>query len=207
MIKYKVEEGRGIGRFKTFSRRTLKPWLKKKWKKKCLKRLCNNAALLKEWNPPFLLNCCLMSSDVSWHIRDKLWPMPKHGSMSTEPEGSLGRTAQDGHLASHTAPELCPPFLFLVWSTFALSNVKERVKKNHAFRTTHFDWMCPSAKKRVNYVRSCHRYWNQFYVFSFCPLRNAARNAAASAGGRECCCSRRSAVRLCSMLQKLPRAV
>ena len=23
------------------------------------------------------------------------------------PEGSLGRTAQDGHLDSHTAPELC----------------------------------------------------------------------------------------------------
>ena len=33
-----------------------------------------------------------------------------------KPEGSLGRTAQDGHLDSHTAPELCvledgcPPF-------------------------------------------------------------------------------------------------
>ena len=25
-----------------------------------------------------------------------------------KPEGSLGRTAQDGHLNSHTAPELCP---------------------------------------------------------------------------------------------------
>ena len=24
---------------------------------------------------------CLMSSDVIWHIRDKLWPMPKHGSI------------------------------------------------------------------------------------------------------------------------------
>ena len=24
-----------------------------------------------------------------------------------KPEGSLGRTAQDGHLGSHTAPELC----------------------------------------------------------------------------------------------------
>ena len=22
-----------------------------------------------------------MSSDVGWHIRDKLWPVPKHGSM------------------------------------------------------------------------------------------------------------------------------
>ena len=29
-----------------------------------------------------------------------------------KPEGSLGRTAQDGHRDSHTAPELCI-FLFL----------------------------------------------------------------------------------------------
>ena len=26
---------------------------------------------------------------------------------SRKPEGSLGRTAQDGHLDSHTSPELC----------------------------------------------------------------------------------------------------
>ena len=26
-----------------------------------------------------------------------------------KPEGSLGRTAQDGHLDSHTVPELWPP--------------------------------------------------------------------------------------------------
>ena len=28
-----------------------------------------------------MMNWCLMSSDVRWHIRDKLWPMPKHGSI------------------------------------------------------------------------------------------------------------------------------
>ena len=28
-----------------------------------------------------LLSWCLMSSDVIWHIRDKLWPMLKHGSI------------------------------------------------------------------------------------------------------------------------------
>ena len=28
-----------------------------------------------------MMKCCLMSPDVSWHIRDKLWPMPKHGSI------------------------------------------------------------------------------------------------------------------------------
>ena len=38
--------------------------------------------------------------------------MPKHGRFSKslrprKPEGSLGRTAQDGHLDSHTASELC----------------------------------------------------------------------------------------------------
>ena len=57
-----------------------------------------------------MMSWCLMSSDVIWHIRDKLWPMPKHGSVilyvSRKPEGSLGRTAQDVHLDSHTAPEL-----------------------------------------------------------------------------------------------------
>ena len=55
--------------------------------------------------------CCLMSSGVGWHIRDKLRPMPTHGSIiialrPRKPEGSLGRTARDGHLDSHTAPEL-----------------------------------------------------------------------------------------------------
>ena len=28
-----------------------------------------------------MMSWCLMSSDVIWHIRDKLWPMPKHGSV------------------------------------------------------------------------------------------------------------------------------
>ena len=46
----------------------------------------------------------LMSSDVSWHIRDKLWPMPKHGSINLYVHGN--QKAQDGHLDSHTAPEL-----------------------------------------------------------------------------------------------------
>ena len=56
--------------------------------------------------------CCLMSSDVGLHITDKLRPMREHGSIiialrPRKPEGSLGRTAQDGHLDTHTAPELC----------------------------------------------------------------------------------------------------
>ena len=36
-----------------------------------------------KWHLPspkmMMMSWCLMSSDVIWHIRDKLWPMPKHG--------------------------------------------------------------------------------------------------------------------------------
>ena len=53
------------------------------------------------WDTLMMMNWCLMSSDVSWHIRDKLWPMPKHGAIN------LYVHAQDVHLDSHTAPELC----------------------------------------------------------------------------------------------------
>ena len=35
-----------------------------------------------------------------------------------KPEGSLGRTAQDGHLDSHTAPELCTGQLLKVAAEF-----------------------------------------------------------------------------------------
>ena len=35
-----------------------------------------------------MMKCCLMSSDVSWHIRDKLWPMPKHGSTNLYVHGN-----------------------------------------------------------------------------------------------------------------------
>ena len=30
-----------------------------------------------------MMSWCLISSDVIWHIRDKLWPMPKHGSIKS----------------------------------------------------------------------------------------------------------------------------
>ena len=30
-----------------------------------------------------MMSWCLMSSDVIWRIRDKLWPMPKHGSIKS----------------------------------------------------------------------------------------------------------------------------
>ena len=51
-----------------------------------------------------------MSSDVGWHIRDKAVTNAEawfnKSLRPRKPEGSLGRTAQDGHLDSHTAPEL-----------------------------------------------------------------------------------------------------
>ena len=37
--------------------------------------------LIKDIVEMMMMKWCLMSSDVSWHIRDKLWPMPKHGSI------------------------------------------------------------------------------------------------------------------------------
>ena len=35
------------------------------------------------WPSLMMMSWCLMSSDVIWHIRDKLWPMPKHGSVKS----------------------------------------------------------------------------------------------------------------------------
>ena len=35
-----------------------------------------------------MMNWCLMSSDVIWHIRDKLWPMPKHGAINLYVHGN-----------------------------------------------------------------------------------------------------------------------
>ena len=55
------------------------------------------------------MKCCLVSSDVSWHIRDKLWPMPKHGSLNLYVHGNqkLVRTDSPGRppRLSHS-PEL-----------------------------------------------------------------------------------------------------
>ena len=66
-----------------------------------------------------LMKWCSMSSDVCWHIRDKLWPNAEAwfniALRPRKPEGSLGRTAQDGHLDFHTAPEL--------WTMLAQQNL------------------------------------------------------------------------------------
>ena len=46
--------------------------------------LCPQADSLRTchvWFWMMMMSWCLMSSDVIWHIRDKLWRMPKHGSI------------------------------------------------------------------------------------------------------------------------------
>ena len=42
--------------------------------KQCIFWSCNTSVVV-------MMSWCLMSSDASWHIRDKLWPVPKHGSI------------------------------------------------------------------------------------------------------------------------------
>ena len=55
-----------------------------------------------------------------------------------KPEGSLGRIAQDVHLDSHTAPELCTvgprysPFMVTVGPRYSPFMVKAGVKKEKA---------------------------------------------------------------------------
>ena len=60
-----------------------------------------------------------------------------------KPEGSLGRTAQDGHLDSHTAPELCnTPSLDIVFYAWRKGGVGVGVgrgnhdKENGNYRET-----------------------------------------------------------------------
>ena len=59
-----------------------------------------------------------MSSDVGWHLGQaetsaKAWF--NIALRPRKPEGSLGRTAQDGHLDTHTAPELWPTRVGVGW--------------------------------------------------------------------------------------------
>ena len=49
-----------------------------------------------------VVKCCLMSSDVSWHIRDKLWPVPKHGSINLYVHGNQ-KARYDGQPRTSTS--------------------------------------------------------------------------------------------------------
>ena len=46
--------------------------------------------------------CCLMSSDVTWHIRNKLRPMPKHGSIQLYVHGNQ-KARQEGQPRTATS--------------------------------------------------------------------------------------------------------
>ena len=48
-----------------------------------------------------------MSVDILGTSWDQYGSMVQYSFTPRKPEGSLGRTAQDGHLDSHTAPKLC----------------------------------------------------------------------------------------------------
>ena len=50
-----------------------------------------------------------------------------------KPEGSLGRTAQDVHLDSHTAPELCAMFLKIIDRSYIV--LFSALEQTHCART------------------------------------------------------------------------
>ena len=68
-----------------------------------------------------MMSWCLMSSDVIWHIRDKLWPMPKHGSIILYVHGNQ-KAHLDGQPRTSTSTltqllnyDLFFPVLFPFW--------------------------------------------------------------------------------------------
>ena len=78
-----------------------------------------------------------------------------------KPEGSLGRTAQDGHLDCHTAPELCPQ----------LSRVTQEDDRWAVYRVTvlYFDstipQFIPSTCSGQSVTSECTTYnsWQSWY--------------------------------------------
>ena len=55
---------------------------------------------------------------------------------SRKPEGSLGRTAQDVHLDSHTAPELCIIINSVLFNLLYVSSLKQNEAKSARAETT-----------------------------------------------------------------------
>ena len=74
------------------------------------------------WNPVGVWWWCLMSSDVIWHIRDKLWPMPKHGSVILYVHGNHPTKARQVRTDSPgRPPRLSHSSWTMSWSFFFLS--------------------------------------------------------------------------------------
>ena len=73
-----------------------------------------------------------------------------------KPEGSLGRTAQDVHLDSHTAPELCHPRVTAVARKRPRSFCQKcrwQVTAKHAYILRV--WLC--MKRHVAWLHGVHR--------------------------------------------------
>jgi len=59
------------------------------------------------WNPVMVVKWCLMSSDVSWHIRDKLQPMLKYSSIILYVHGNQkARKDRQPRMATSTLTQL-----------------------------------------------------------------------------------------------------
>ena len=103
-----------------------------------------------------LMSWCLMSSDVMWHIRDKQARCNK-SLRPRKPEGSLGRTAQDVHLDSHTAPKLstakcsCTRQLYMhsgMW-VMEMRKLRELPHQDGLGRHCEHEWRIPKTVTRV----------------------------------------------------------
>ena len=75
-----------------------------------------------------MMKCCLMSSDVSWHIKGQVVTNAEawfnKSLRPRKPEGSLGRTAQDVHLDSH-------------YSSWNIWHTHIKVQKDAIYRAKH----------------------------------------------------------------------
>ena len=128
-----------------------------------------------------------MSSDVGCHIWDKLRPIPKHGSIllyvpmetirliRTE---SPGRRAQDGHLDSHTAPELWSFSLFAYQTLYLIITYRYIIQvciyiKNQHTREFISTWKVPHKQNNGKQV--------EFMYFVFTRMPGESYH-------RLCCC-------------------
>jgi len=87
------------------------------------------------------MKCCLVSSDVRWHIRDKLWPVPKHGSVNLYVHGNQNRQPRTSTL---TLTQLLNYVLFFV--LFVVYVVRgSYVYSGHWCLWSTSQWSCTQA--------------------------------------------------------------
>ena len=84
---------------------------------------------------------CLMSSDVGWHIRDKLRPMPKHGSINLSVHGSQTDSSGRPPRLSHSSWTMrYPPFNALLLNCHGVHTFQRVVIE--LSRSTHLSACC-----------------------------------------------------------------